>query len=192
MSVSVVIPTYNLGHTIHRAIDSLSGPIKEVIVIDDGSTDGTAVSNVRYIWQSNQGVSAARNRGIREATGEYVAFLDADDIWTVGSLEERMNYIHEADAVIGTTRVMGREVYCTHFGATLMRADIFDRVGVFDTTLTFGEDTDFFLRMKETGCTLRQIPFCVQEYTPSITNRDMKELLPILHRSIKRRENVSS
>jgi len=90
MRVSVVIPTYNRARRIPEAIESvLRQPVSEleVIVVDDGSTDETESvvakygSRVRYVRQANAGVGAARNAGIRMATGEFVAFLDSDDRW---------------------------------------------------------------------------------------------------------------
>ncbi len=96
--VSVLIPTYNRAYAIQRAIDSvLSQGCEsiEVLVIDDGSKDGTrdlirqrygADPRVRYFYKENGGVSSARNLGIRECRGEYVAFLDSDDWWLPGKL----------------------------------------------------------------------------------------------------------
>lgn len=91
MKISVVIPLFNNKITVRRALESVFNQTyqpEEIIVVNDGSTDGSAlvVSNinhplVRIINQSNQGVSAARNRGIQEATREWIAFLDADDKW---------------------------------------------------------------------------------------------------------------
>lgn len=92
MKVSVIIPTYNRSHFIGEAINSvLAQDIKdcniEIIVVDDGSTDNTREvvkefgNKVRYIFQENQGAGAARNRGIEEANGEWISFLDSDDRW---------------------------------------------------------------------------------------------------------------
>ena len=89
-NVSVVIPTFNRGHTLNRAIDSVLGQTllpSEIIVIDDGSTDGTEeliskeYSSVSYIKTDNRGVSAARNLGMKAAKSDWFAFLDSDDQW---------------------------------------------------------------------------------------------------------------
>lgn len=95
---SAVIPLYNKAQHIQETVNSVLGQTLqdlEVVVVDDGSTDGGAEivsripdSRVRLIKQENAGVSAARNRGVQEATGEYVAFLDADDEWLPWHLEE--------------------------------------------------------------------------------------------------------
>jgi len=90
MRISVVIPAYNAGRYIGRAIDSVlaqTRPPDEIIVVDDGSTDDTAAvvrgygDKVRFIRQENAGASVARNTGIEAATGDWIAFLDADDEW---------------------------------------------------------------------------------------------------------------
>lgn len=95
-TVSVVIPAYDAGEHIGRAIDSVLGqtyPAEEIIVVDDGSTDNTAEvvkgygSKVTYIYQQNAGASAARNAGIKQATCEWIAFLDGDDEWLNGHLQ---------------------------------------------------------------------------------------------------------
>jgi glycosyltransferase involved in cell wall biosynthesis len=92
MNVSVIIPTFNRLRYLRRAIDSVLAqtmPVDEIVVVDDGSTDGTAEalpkwygSAIRIIRQERAGVSGARYRGIREAHGEWIAFLDSDDEWT--------------------------------------------------------------------------------------------------------------
>ncbi len=89
-TVSVVIPSYNRAGWLPAAVGSVlaqTHPATEILIVDDGSTDNSAEvcaafpAPVRYIRQQNAGVSAARNRGMREATGEFIALLDSDDLW---------------------------------------------------------------------------------------------------------------
>lgn len=114
--VSVVIPTYNRRDEVIDAIESALGqdyPDKEVIVVDDGSTDSTGVflkerysGKIRYIYQENKEKSAARNRGIREAKGEFLCMLDSDDIMLPGAMKKMagcFNAHPDADAVYGLT-----------------------------------------------------------------------------------------
>lgn len=98
--VSVIIPAYNAAGTIRRAINSVLAqmtPAAEVIVIDDGSTDDLASAladydnSVTLIRTSNGGAASARNVGIERATGEFIAFLDADDYWEPQKLERQLN-----------------------------------------------------------------------------------------------------
>ncbi len=100
--VTILIPTYNRAYCLAQAINSALAQTYtrvEVLVVDDGSTDRTAKlvqgayggdPRVRYVYQDNRGVSAARNRGLREARGEYVAFLDSDDAWKPWKLEAQV------------------------------------------------------------------------------------------------------
>jgi glycosyltransferase involved in cell wall biosynthesis len=97
--VSCVVPVYNGERYLREALDSIAAqtyrPI-EIIVVDDGSTDGSATiaatyqAPIRVHPQQNAGPAAARNRGIRDARGEYLAFLDADDVWHPEKLERQM------------------------------------------------------------------------------------------------------
>ena len=106
--ISIVIPLYNKENTIARALNSVLAQTYqdfEIVVVDDGSTDeGAAIveqyadPRIRLIRQANAGVSAARNKGIEEANGEYVAFLDADDEWMPEFLEEIVTLQHEFPA----------------------------------------------------------------------------------------------
>lgn len=96
MKISTIIPTYNSAKTLDRAIESVlqqTLPTYEIIIIDDGSVDETPEvinrfqGKIKYIKQINSGVSAARNKGIKASTGNWIAFLDADDEWLPNKLE---------------------------------------------------------------------------------------------------------
>lgn len=102
--ISVIIPTYNRASSVNKAIESVlvqSYQDYEIIVVDDGSTDETRDilkpfrERIRYIYQENKGVSAARNTGIQKAKGEWIAFLDSDDEWLSNKLEMQMKHVQE-------------------------------------------------------------------------------------------------
>lgn len=101
MTVSVVVPAYNSGATIVCALESVLNQSMlpdEIIVVDDGSTDGTGeilknFPEIRFIRQENQGPAAARNNGTHVATGEYIAFLDSDDYWEKDHLQNLMSVL---------------------------------------------------------------------------------------------------
>jgi len=108
-SVSVVIPTYNSGRFVADAITSVleqTCPPCEIIVVDDGSTDSTEKvlrcfnGKIKYLRQANLGPSAARNAGINAAQGEYICFLDADDLWVPQKLELQVSFM-EAHRDVG-------------------------------------------------------------------------------------------
>ncbi|TWT89734.1 putative glycosyltransferase EpsJ [Pseudobythopirellula maris] len=109
--VSVVIPCYNgeayLREAIDSALEQAHEPL-EVIVVDDGSTDGSAAiadsygPPVRVLRQENQGESVARNRGIDESQGEWVAFLDADDVWRPSKLAEQLSVVEDGVVCVHT------------------------------------------------------------------------------------------
>jgi glycosyltransferase involved in cell wall biosynthesis len=111
VKISVVIPTYNRRTQVIIAIDSVLAqtlPVDEIIVVDDGSTDDTSecVSrrygpSVRVIKQENAGCAAARNRGISEARGEWIAFLDSDDVWLPTKIERQIEAITSLDGEFG-------------------------------------------------------------------------------------------
>ena len=114
MRYSVVIPTYNRAHSLEKSIASVlaqqrdEGDTCEVIVVDDGSTDDTSgvarqfKNDISYHWQPNRGVSAARNRGIHLATGDWVAFLDSDDEWTEACLPAHTEAIRKYPDITGS------------------------------------------------------------------------------------------
>jgi glycosyltransferase involved in cell wall biosynthesis len=181
-TVSVIIPTYNSAALVTAAVESALAQTlqpSEVIVIDDGSTDDTRqrLSNhrVRYLHQPNQGVAAARNLGLREASGDLIAFLDADDVWHPRKLElqiaaieanpdvvllgtsvfdwpvERFANIDQAGVVTPTPwrklAIKNRLVT----SSVVLRRSALAQAGEFDTALQGPEDHDLWLRIAETG-----------------------------------------
>ena len=105
IEVSVIIPTYNRKERLRKAIESVLQQrevVLELIVIDDGSTDGTRqmiekdFPSVQYFFQTNQGPAAARNRGIERAHGPWIAFLDSDDVWLDGKLKAQLDFFRKS------------------------------------------------------------------------------------------------
>jgi glycosyltransferase involved in cell wall biosynthesis len=120
--LTVIVPVYNAARTIGRCVDSILAGAPgdlELILVDDGSADGSggicdaraaADGRVRALHQPNGGVSAARNRGLAEATGEFVAFADADDAVLPGFLPGALALMErfDADLVVGGVREIFR------------------------------------------------------------------------------------
>lgn len=181
--LSVVIPVLNGERFVADAVGSVLAqqyPSLEIIVIDDGSTDGTERAvralpcEVHYFKQENLGPAAARNRGIKDASGDFVAFLDVDDLWpehTLRTLMEELLQEPELDLVQGYSQVMEldpatgawlyrgnpKESFPNSIATAVFRRRVFDRVGWFDKTLLFGEDTDWFNRARELGVAMKRI-----------------------------------
>jgi len=182
-TISVVIPTYNRAGLVGQAIESALGQSfadREIVVVDDGSTDGTTAalarfgSKIRVVRQENRGEAAARNRGIREAAGAWVAFLDSDDLWEPNALERlvQASAAHpgvglvamKARAILAdgtrTGRVHGKKSRGPSFttrsllwgdaGGVLMpmvRRDLLLAEGGFDESLRQATDCDMWLRL---------------------------------------------
>ncbi len=180
-AVSVIIPTFNRKHTLKRALNSVrkqSLPAAEIIVIDDGSTDDTAqmledcFSDVKLIQQENQGVSAARNRGIEIAKGAWLAFLDSDDEWLPEKLEQQISCLRsqpelrvchtEEIWVRKGVRVNAHNKHKKKAGwifkdclalcamspsSIIIHESVFNTTGLFDESLPACEDYDLWLRI---------------------------------------------
>ena len=181
--LSVVIPVLNGERFVADAVGSVLSqhyPSLEIIIIDDGSTDGTEAAvrglpcEVHYFKQENLGPAAARNRGIRDASGDFVAFLDVDDLWpehTLWTLMEELMREPELDVVRGYSQVMEydqatgtyeyrgnpKESFPHSIATAVFRKRAFDRVGWFDKTLLYGEDTDWFNRAQELNLAMKRI-----------------------------------
>ncbi|MCV6608560.1 MAG: glycosyltransferase family 2 protein, partial [Campylobacterales bacterium] len=178
MLISVVIPTLNRSQLVLEAVKSvLNQTVKpfEIIVVDDGSTDDTKEVledlNIKYIYQENKGVSSARNRGIQEARGGWIAFLDSDDVWLENKLEEQILFHQNNDFLISQTdeswvrdgqKVNKTKKYKKQSGAiffhsldvcsitpssVIINKVIFEDIGLFDESLEVCEDYDLWLRI---------------------------------------------
>ncbi len=180
MLISVIIPTYNRLEYLKTSVSSvLNQSFKdfELIVVDDGSTDQTeswciSQPDIKYLKKENGGVSSARNYGIKQALGEWIAFLDSDDQWLPKKLEMQYNFMKENPTIkiIHTNELWYRKgVFVNQrkihekFGgwifekmlplclispsAVTIHKDVFESVGVFDEELPAGEDYDLWLRI---------------------------------------------
>src|SRR5947209_14232957 len=102
-AVSVIVPTFNRANYLPESLDSIlrqTYPDYEIIVIDDGSSDETSTEmrrypQVRYFEQTHAGIGAARNNGVQQAQGHFLAFLDSDDLWPADKLAMQVHYMEE-------------------------------------------------------------------------------------------------
>ena len=182
--ISVIVPTYNHAEFLPQALESIFSQTcgdHEIIVVDDGSSDETRSAlapfsdRITYLYQENQGPSVARNRGIRAAQGEYITFLDADDLWLPDKLEAQRAemereprpglvgcgfYTMDAEGRIKDTidKGLSPERFMSQIGTwnvfgnpscAMVPKSVFDDVGCFNEKLRFGEDWEMWLRIAE-------------------------------------------
>ncbi len=184
--ISVIIPTYNSASLVTEAIDSVLKQTlvpAEIVVVDDGSTDDTRLrvaaygQAIRYVYQENQGVAAARNTGLRLAGQEFIAFLDADDVWHPRKLEVQLAVLGGSPelAMLGTEvfdwptaaipaarpdpeaaiefvswdRLAIKNYFVT--SSVVVRRSVLEKAGEFDRELRGPEDYDLWLRIAELG-----------------------------------------
>jgi len=179
--ISVIIPTHNRAHTLKKALDSVlqqSFPADEIIVVDDGSIDNTqqlivhAYPQIRYCYQQQRGVSAARNHGITLARNPWIAFLDSDDAWLPDKLAAQVQSIKsDNDCVLCHSdeiwirrgirvnpmrkhKKRGGYIFehclplcCISPSATLIKREVLEQLGLFDESLPACEDYDLWLRL---------------------------------------------
>lgn len=180
LRISVIIPSYNRAHTLARAIRSVmeQQPVHEIIVVDDGSSDDTQqllsqqFPDVTYLYQANQGVSAARNNGIAQATGDWIALLDSDDEWLPHKLARLGAALQQNPGhhIIHSDEIwirQGRRVNAMHKhrksggrlyqqclplcvispSAVMLSRSLLDDVGLFNRALPVCEDYEMWLRI---------------------------------------------
>jgi len=221
--VSCIVPVYNGEQYLAEALDSILAqthrPV-EVIVVDDGSTDGTARvaagygETVRYLRQENAGSAAARNRGLAEAHGELVGFLDADDLWHPDKLDRQVaRFAAHPQLDYCVTHVQnfwvaelseeaerfrhhrrGQPIPGYFTGALVARRAHFDALGGFDTRHGHADDTDWFLRAAERGAIVELLPdvLVYRRLHPSNRSRELasgsrEEYLRLIKASLDRR-----
>ncbi|MDP8299694.1 MAG: glycosyltransferase [Candidatus Tantalella remota] len=178
---SVVIPTYDRERFLKKCVDSVLAQTYtrfEVIIVDDGSRDGTKDliasyddNKILYTRQDNKGVSRARNKGLELAKGDFVAFLDSDDWWSVKKLERSLQYILDFPDIniFHTDEIWYRNgnllkqlsrhkkptghvyrnalpICCISISTAVIKKTVFDDIGTFDEDLEACEDYDFWLR----------------------------------------------
>jgi glycosyltransferase involved in cell wall biosynthesis len=176
---SVIIPTYNRASKIAVAIDAVlqqSFRDFELIVIDDGSVDDTrnvvagylATAGVKYVYQPNKGVSAARNEGARHASGKYLVFLDSDDKTQPNWLYNFYAYLSKSDDDVACCMMKvidpsGKEKIVSPRrsnqaslgwgifipGAFVIKRELFFEIGAYDESLRYGENTELSFRFKK-------------------------------------------
>ncbi len=183
--VSVIIPAYNAMKYLPETLESVLKQTFtdfEVVIVDDGSSDNISEwanqiidDRVRLISKHNQGTPVARNTGILNSSGEYIAFLDADDIWEASKLEKQVNYL-DSHPLVGLVDVWTALIdengnfmnqiinnnieddvrrivieACNAFIASgsspMIRRTCFDKVGLFDVEIKFAEDVDMWIRI---------------------------------------------
>jgi len=224
--VSVVMPVYDCARHIGAAIDSVLAQTlapRELIVIDDGSTDDSGAvarrfgAPVRCERQAHAGIAAARNRGVALAQGAFLAFLDADDLWTRDKLRLQCAALDEdptLDMVLGhvaqfvspelpadtAARLRCPDAPIAGFvpGAMLVRRASFLRVGPFDLAHRIGEVLDWQLRAREAGLVHRMLPDVVLRRRLHDANQGIRErdgrsaYAAILKAALDRRRAVGS
>jgi glycosyltransferase involved in cell wall biosynthesis len=181
--VSVVITSYNGERFLRETLESVFTQDYEpfeVVFVDDGSSDGTAEIAqsfpLRYHYQANAGLPAARNAGVALATGDLIAFVDDDDLWPRTKLSVQANYLSNHPDV---GCVLGRNEWIVEEGVDapklvrdpifdelggiqlvtmMIRRSAFERLGGFDPTYLYAEDRDLFVRMREHGIEYAVLP----------------------------------
>ncbi len=218
-SLTVIIPAHNRCEFLEEALDSVVRqqyhPV-QILVVDDGSSDGRTKDLVRnysspaqYVRQEHRGPAAARNTGIRHSQSELIAFLDNDDLYAPGSLHmlaECFSKNPGLDIAHGCIRNFrdagnGARYWCSppyHLASlpsAIYRRTLFDRIGLLDESLRFGEDSDFFIRCWEQNISkvkVDQVGLLYRRHGGNMTaNRTLGELgLVGVYR--KRRDRIQS
>jgi glycosyltransferase involved in cell wall biosynthesis len=221
--VSVIVPVYNGENFLVDALASIRRqdycPL-QIVIIDDGSTDGTAElaatldHDIQWIYQQNRGPSAARNAGLAMAHGEFIAFLDADDLWPPGKLQAQIELLlanADAEIVLGRIQCIDHSalppsvatdskgsLFGVHLGSAVFRRSVFDKVGLFDENLRYSEDHDWFFRARELNASIISTPRVTLLYRRHGNNMTLSkdtqgyQLTRVLKKSLDRRRSQNN
>jgi glycosyltransferase involved in cell wall biosynthesis len=224
--VSVIVPVFNGEKYIFAAIDSIMGqtyhPL-EILVINDGSTDETEKrlsafgSAVQIFEQPNQGPPSALNKGLSHAAGRFIAFLDADDLWSPQKLSIQVDYLEthpNVPMVFSFLRQFispeldeksKQTLICPGVPepgyvriALLSRRQVFEQVGIFNPTLRVGEFVDWYMRAKDAGLEAHMLPDVLamrrlhKTHSNSITSKANKGYVYALKAGLDRRRKAGT
>ncbi|MBP1745881.1 MAG: glycosyltransferase [Deltaproteobacteria bacterium] len=218
--VSAIIPVYNGGAFLREAVESIRQqdyePL-EIIIVDDGSTDNTKEvaagfgKEVRYVYQPNSGLPATRNKGLKMARGNVIAFLDVDDLWSKDKLKIQNPLLKESpftEIVLGHTQILmltgiidGKHTFkewsdpvlAMSVCSTVFRRSVFDKVGLFDETQRYGDDWDWFMRARELGVEMvihKEVIHLYRRHGQNMTNQQALNnhyFIRLLKKSLDRR-----
>lgn len=221
-SISVIIPVYNCDRYLAEAIQSIleqTYPVHEIIVVDDGSTDESVAiacqfSQVKLLTQSNQGEASARNLGVNYATGDFIAFLDADDRWLPHKLAQQIQ-VFSADASIDIIfthmqqfispeleQSIQSKLYCPAepmagklATTTVIRRSSLQQIGKFNSQLKIGTFIDWLARAQEANLGMVTLPETLAERRIHTTNmgiqlRDFRQdYIKLVKASLDRRRH---
>jgi len=218
--ISVIIPVFNGDRYIAEAIESVLAQECdniEIIAVNDGSTDCTekiirSYDNVRYLYQSRQGAASARNRGVKYSSGEFLAFLDADDLWTKDKLEIQTSLFRAdpsidmvfghveqffspelAESLRATVQLVAGSTPGYFPSAMLVRREAFLHTGFFDARYRVGEFIDWFMRAQDGGLNSHLaaevvVKRRIHDANTSLRERDsQKDYLRVLKASLDRK-----
>jgi glycosyltransferase involved in cell wall biosynthesis len=212
--VSVVVPVHNSERYLEDALQSIFNqdyqPI-EVIAVDDGSTDSSAkiaksFKNLQYIYQINQGPSAARNTGIKTSQGEFIAFLDSDDMWMPDKLSLQISYLlsHTGVGFVVAHRrmfiekgvkkplwykenIFQEDSVCFSASAMVAWSNTFQEVGLYNPSYRFGENAEWLTRAKDAGVRYEILPetLLISRVHDKNLTHQLDEMRPNILRALK-------
>jgi glycosyltransferase involved in cell wall biosynthesis len=231
-SVSCIIPVYNAERFLAETIESVLAQtytVDELLLVDDGSTDGSkaiidryigkSATQIRYFHQAQSGPPAARNTGIQAARGEFISFLDSDDLWHTHKTERQIQrFAERAELKISVTHIQnfwmenehnqGQGIHehprakatVGYAAPTMMaRRRVFEHVGLFNATLRFSDSAEWFWRAQQAQIINEVIPDVLvyrrihsQSHSHSNGKESREEFLKLLHSWRKQERSTAS